>query len=262
MQPDRFTIKTQEAVQAAISLAPSAATPRSRPSTCCSRCSSRRAGSSRRCCASSAPTPSRDRADGSTRALDALPTLGDGRRGRRRRRRARAGPARRRARDARRSRTSTSRPSTCCSRSPATARRAGDALRDAGRHEGGARSRPSAEVRGRHRVTDQYAEDKFQALEKFGRDLTAAAERRQARPGHRPRRRDPPRHPGPLAAARRTTRCSSASPASARPRSSRASPSASSPATSPSRCATAASSRSTSARCSPARSTAASSRSA
>ncbi len=32
------------------------------------------------------------------------------------------------------------------------------------------------EVRGPHRVTDQNPEDKYQALEKFGRDLTAAAE--------------------------------------------------------------------------------------
>src|SRR5918994_3773998 len=31
-------------------------------------------------------------------------------------------------------------------------------------------------VRGPHRVTDQKPEDKYQALEKFGRDLTAAAE--------------------------------------------------------------------------------------
>jgi len=33
-----------------------------------------------------------------------------------------------------------------------------------------------AEVRGSHRVTDQTPEDKYQALEKFGRDLTAEAE--------------------------------------------------------------------------------------
>src|SRR5439155_8720438 len=31
------------------------------------------------------------------------------------------------------------------------------------------------EVRGSHRVTDQSPEDKFQALEKYGRDLTEAA---------------------------------------------------------------------------------------
>jgi ATP-dependent Clp protease ATP-binding subunit ClpB len=34
-----------------------------------------------------------------------------------------------------------------------------------------------AEVRGPHRVTDQNPEDKYQALEKFGRDLTEAAEK-------------------------------------------------------------------------------------
>ena len=33
------------------------------------------------------------------------------------------------------------------------------------------------QVRGPHRVTDQNPEDKYQALEKFGRDLTEAAER-------------------------------------------------------------------------------------
>ena len=32
-----------------------------------------------------------------------------------------------------------------------------------------------SEVRGPHRVTDQNPEDKFQALEKYGRDLTEAA---------------------------------------------------------------------------------------
>ena len=54
-----------------------------------------------------------------------------------------------------------------------------------------------ADVRGAHKVTDQTPEDKIYALEKFGLDLTAAGRERQARPGHRPRRRDPPRHPGP-----------------------------------------------------------------
>jgi ATP-dependent Clp protease ATP-binding subunit ClpB len=51
---------------------------------------------------------------------------------------------------------------------------AGDALRGAG----AARTPLQAaveEVRGPHRVTDQNPEDRYQALEKFGRDLTAAA---------------------------------------------------------------------------------------
>src|SRR5918912_3373203 len=53
--------------------------------------------------------------------------------------------------------------------------KAGDALRAHGATEK-ALARAIAEVRGPHRVTDQSAEDKYQALEKFGRDLTAEAE--------------------------------------------------------------------------------------
>ena len=51
----------------------------------------------------------------------------------------------------------------------------------------------------RQRVTIQDPEGTYQALEKFGRDLTDARRDRQARPGHRPRRGDPPRDPGALA---------------------------------------------------------------
>ena len=65
--------------------------------------------------------------------------------------------------------TSTSRPSTCCSRSPTTPR-----------STPAPRATQLAEavqaVRGPHRVTDQNPEDKYQALEKYGRDLTEAAE--------------------------------------------------------------------------------------
>ena len=53
--------------------------------------------------------------------------------------------------------------------------RAGDALRAAGVSKVSL-DKAIGEVRGPHRVTDQSAEDKYQALEKFGRDLTAAAE--------------------------------------------------------------------------------------
>src|SRR3954449_12384386 len=53
--------------------------------------------------------------------------------------------------------------------------RAGQILRDqGGSHE--ALAKAAAEVRGPHQVTDQNPEDKVQALEKFGRDLTAAGE--------------------------------------------------------------------------------------
>jgi ATP-dependent Clp protease ATP-binding subunit ClpB len=52
---------------------------------------------------------------------------------------------------------------------------AGDALRSAGATKD-ALAKAIGEVRGPHRVTDQSAEDKYRALEKFGRDLTAEAD--------------------------------------------------------------------------------------
>jgi ATP-dependent Clp protease ATP-binding subunit ClpB len=54
--------------------------------------------------------------------------------------------------------------------------KAGDALRAHGATED-ALLQAIREVRGPHRVTDQGAEDKYQALEKFGRDLTEEAEK-------------------------------------------------------------------------------------
>jgi ATP-dependent Clp protease ATP-binding subunit ClpB len=53
--------------------------------------------------------------------------------------------------------------------------RAGDALRNAGARRD-ALEKAISEVRGPHRVTDQSAEDKYRALEKYGRDLTEEAE--------------------------------------------------------------------------------------
>ncbi|MEN3283599.1 MAG: ATP-dependent Clp protease ATP-binding subunit ClpB, partial [Solirubrobacteraceae bacterium] len=53
--------------------------------------------------------------------------------------------------------------------------RAGEALRNAGARRD-ALEKAIAEVRGPHRVTDQSAEDKYRALEKYGRDLTAEAD--------------------------------------------------------------------------------------
>ncbi len=52
------------------------------------------------------------------------------------------------------------------------------------------------EIRGNQRVTDQNPEGKYQALEKYGRDLTEVAERGKLDPGDRARRRNPPRHSG------------------------------------------------------------------
>jgi ATP-dependent Clp protease ATP-binding subunit ClpB len=53
--------------------------------------------------------------------------------------------------------------------------RAGDALRAAGATKE-ALVKAVGEIRGPHRVTDQSAEDKYRALEKFGRDLTEEAQ--------------------------------------------------------------------------------------
>ncbi len=53
--------------------------------------------------------------------------------------------------------------------------RAGEALRDAGVDEKSL-EQAIADVRGPHRVTSQNAEEQYGALEKFGRDLTEAAE--------------------------------------------------------------------------------------
>ena len=52
------------------------------------------------------------------------------------------------------------------------------------------------QIRGGEAVNDPQAEEKRGALEKYTIDLTARALERQARSGHRPRRRDPPHHPG------------------------------------------------------------------
>jgi ATP-dependent Clp protease ATP-binding subunit ClpB len=53
--------------------------------------------------------------------------------------------------------------------------RAGEALRNVGARRD-ALQKAISDVRGPHRVTDQSAEDKYRALEKFGRDLTEEAE--------------------------------------------------------------------------------------
>ena len=73
--------------------------------------------------------------------------------------------------------TSTSPPSTSCSRWPTTGSKAGEALRRNGaaqrRRAQGARRRCAA----RTASPTRSPEDKYQALEKFGRDLTAAPPR-------------------------------------------------------------------------------------
>jgi ATP-dependent Clp protease ATP-binding subunit ClpB len=59
--------------------------------------------------------------------------------------------------------------------------KAGDELRAAGA-SGDTLDQAVADVRGPHRVTDPHAEESYQALEKFGRDLTEAAEQGQLDP--------------------------------------------------------------------------------
>src|SRR5579875_1215237 len=58
--------------------------------------------------------------------------------------------------------------------SPGAGSGAGEVLRELGADHD-ALLQALGEVRGSHRVTDQSPEDKFQALEKYGRDLTEAA---------------------------------------------------------------------------------------
>ena len=61
-------------------------------------------------------------------------------------------------------------------------------------------------VRGGQTVTDQNPDDKYQALERYGRDLRRLAQQGQDGPGNRSRHGDPPRGPGVSAGVPRTTR--------------------------------------------------------
>lgn len=54
------------------------------------------------------------------------------------------------------------------------------------------------ELRGDDRVTSAEDKTQFEALEQYGRNICDLARARQARPGHRPYRRDPSYHPGPV----------------------------------------------------------------
>ena len=171
MQPDRFTVKSQEAVaaaQAARRRAP--ATPRSRRRTCWSPCCARRTGWSCRSCRSSAPTRPRSAPSRAVAAVEALPKLSEAAEVR-----ALLRPGVRR-----------------CSQAEKEMAKLGDeyistehillALTDSGSGvadllpDRGSLEKAIAEVRGPHKVTSPNPEDSVQALEKFGRDLTAEAE--------------------------------------------------------------------------------------
>ena len=65
-------------------------------------------------------------------------------------------------------------------------------------------SKAIAEVRGPHRVTSPTPENEMQALEKFGRDLTAEEVTTLQALANRPAPTRPPRRPRPAAARRRS----------------------------------------------------------
>ena len=137
---------------------------------------------------------------------------------------------------------------------------AGRVLKQARGHPGVDPVRAHRGIRGNQRVTSAMPEAAYEALEKYGRDLVADARAGRLDPviGRDAEIR---RVIQILSRSRRTTRCSSATPGSARPPSSRAWLSGSSGPTCRKGCATRRSSRWTWARWWPGRSTAASSRS-
>src|SRR5436305_3045110 len=175
LNPDRFTIKTQEALQAAQRLAEDRHNPQLVPEHLLAVLLEQEAG---------VVSPVLDKlgADaaslraGVNAALDALPTVsgGDGA----------AGPsasselvgvlraAEKEAGALKDEYISTEHLLLALAESKTAS---GDALRAAGA-ERDALLRAVEEVRGPHRVTDPNPEDKYQALQKFGRDLTEAAE--------------------------------------------------------------------------------------
>ncbi|HEX2016678.1 MAG TPA: ATP-dependent chaperone ClpB [Solirubrobacteraceae bacterium] len=174
MQSDRFTIKSQEAIAAAGELAQRQSHPQVTPEHLLSVLLEQDAGVVAPVLAKLGADPTAIRT-AVGRALDALPTLSqDGET---------AGASRElvavlRAAEAQAREMGDDYVSTehlLLSLAGHGASPAGEALREAG-----ATSerllQALAEVRGPHRVTDQNPEDRYQALEKFGRDLTRDAE--------------------------------------------------------------------------------------
>ena len=219
--PNRWTIKTQEAVQAALDERPPGQQPRGHP-----RPPARRAGRPARGCRPARAAEARRRPRGPAQPARREPQPPAARL--RLRRPPQPRPDARSwttpTRPARTSPTTTCPPSTCCWPWPTGSAWAGRTC-----------SAPSQQVRGSHRVTSQNPESQYQALEKYGRDLTEEA---RQRPASTRSSAATTRSAGSCRCspgARRTTRCSSVSPASARPPSSRASPGASSRATCPRR---------------------------
>jgi ATP-dependent Clp protease ATP-binding subunit ClpB len=174
MNPDRFTIKTQEALQAAAQLAEARRNPQITPEHLLSVLLEQDGGIAAPILRKLGVAPEVLRGECNT-ALDALPTL--------------SGPpteaigpsselvAVLRAADREASKLSDSYVSTehALLALSEHGSPAGEALRNNGADHD-ALLKALAEVRGPHRVTDQNPEDRYQALEKYGTDLTEAAE--------------------------------------------------------------------------------------
>ena len=179
MQPDRFTIKSQEAIQAAQRLADDRRNPQVTPEHLLSVLLEQDAGVVvpvlNKLGAGVEPIRAAVNA-----ALDGQPTLGEGGET------SGAGSelvavlraADKEARDLNDEYVSTEHVLLALAEAKGPA---GDALRAAGANHD-ALLQAIAEVRGPHRVTDQNPEDKYEALKKFGRDLTEAAEQGQLDP--------------------------------------------------------------------------------
>ena len=187
MQPDRFTIKSQEALQAAQRLADERRNPQTRPEHLLAVLLEQDGGVVVPVLRKLGVDPAAVRATLNP-ALEALPRLAQRRpRADRWLHRADPGPARRRRRRCASSRTSTSRPSIWCSRSPTVQGTAGDVLRSVG---AGHDALLKARERGPRRPARHRPEPRGQvpgAGEVRPRPHRGGR-RRQARPGDRPRR--------------------------------------------------------------------------
>jgi ATP-dependent Clp protease ATP-binding subunit ClpB len=173
MQPDRFTIKTQEAIAAAGSLAERRRNPQVTPEHLLLVLLEQDGGVVAPVLQKLGADVAAVRAQANA-AVEALPTLSAGGEA--------AGPsselvrvlrlAEEEMRDLKDEYVSTEHLLLALSDHQS---RAGDALRAAGATKDGL-VKAITEIRGPHRVTDQSPEERYQALERFGRDLTQAAE--------------------------------------------------------------------------------------
>ncbi|TMK39017.1 MAG: ATP-dependent chaperone ClpB [Actinobacteria bacterium] len=179
MQPDRFTIKAQEAVAAASALAEERRNPQLTPEHLLAVLLEQEGGVVGPVLSKLGASPEAVRAEVS-RALDALPQVSGDTQA--------AAPsselvavlrgAEKYARELSDQYVSTEHLLLALADQKGPA---GDGLRAAGAG-GESLHKAIQEVRGPHRVTDQNPEDKYNALEKFGRDLTQAAEQGELDP--------------------------------------------------------------------------------